>query len=101
MKRAVHEIYNGYPDHLLIFELFDYKRSGNHKLLGSFDFSMESIINSTRTYALRKENKAEPGVIEILDFKITPVYSFLEYIEVGANYIKVLQLISVLFITIN
>ena len=84
-QKTMHEICNGDPEQVLIFELFDFYRSGNHKLLGSFEFSLTSINNGARTFILRKENKKEIGSIEIFNFKITPIYSFLEYIEGGCQ----------------
>eukprot|EP01091_Cochliopodium_minus_P012551 TRINITY_DN3823_c1_g1_i1.p1 TRINITY_DN3823_c1_g1~~TRINITY_DN3823_c1_g1_i1.p1 ORF type:complete len:724 (-),score=170.10 TRINITY_DN3823_c1_g1_i1:161-2263(-) len=83
---------NGDFDRPLIWEIFDYSRSGNHTLIGLFQTSMRDldekkkrefeVINDKKK---SKKSYKNSGKLYIDSYKLTKTFSFLDYIQGGCK----------------
>lgn len=86
---------NGDYHRVIKVECLDYNKSGNHTLIGTFETTVERLNmgRSKNKYEcineeLKKKKKKSyknSGVIELVDCKITPVHSFLDYVKGGCE----------------
>lgn len=91
---SIQRLCNGDLHRPLRFEVFDWNRSGKHEFIGSFTTSVEQLEDArvSRRYVItnaaikaKKKNYVNSGAIIFTDFKLTKVYSFLDYIRGGCE----------------
>ena len=91
LNRKIQELCNGDLSRPILFQLYDHHSSGNHDLIGGFEFSLQKITEQgQKQFELEpppsKKKKQRPrGTISISNLQIQRVFSFLDYIAGGCQ----------------
>ena len=87
ITKPVIQICNGDLNRSILFELYDHYGTGHHVFIGSFNFTLASLVSSSkRVFELIDiSRKKKAGKIVVNSAKITKLYSFLEYIAGGCE----------------
>lgn len=81
---------NGDCDRTIKIECFDYRRNGNHKLIGQCETTLRNLtkgVGEDNQYRLRKkkDSKNYAGTLELTNIVVTEEVSFLDYIRGGTQ----------------
>ena len=92
IQKKVQDLCNGDLSRPIIFELYDHFTSGNHKPLGSFEFSLKKITEEgQKEFEIINPKKAKrkgyrnSGTIAISSVQMFKEYTFLDYIAGGCQ----------------
>lgn len=89
---SMQKLCNGDPQRTLLFEIFDWNKSGKHEIIGSCQFSLQDLsISLHKSWNVINQKKKEKkhytnsGVLTLQKCDIVREYSFLEYISGGCQ----------------
>ena len=86
IRKTIRELTAGDLSRQMVFQLFDYAYSGNHKLIGSFSFTLLDIRdNENQSFIVLNKFNKEKGEIRLAKLKIKKQPSFLDYIYGGCQ----------------
>ncbi|KAJ3396171.1 hypothetical protein HDU92_003843 [Lobulomyces angularis] len=80
----------------LRFQIFDWNKSGNHELIGSFNTNIEEILKKLKNNSIefeiknfdlmvKKKGYQNSGIFRIIQFDLIKIPSFLDYISGGMS----------------
>ncbi|KAL6067259.1 Copine-4 [Balamuthia mandrillaris] len=90
----VQRLCNGDLDRPLLFEVFDWNRSGKHELIGQFKTSLRELTSGTKKEfevidpAKKRKKKGKyinSGVVKLIFCEMKKTYSFIEYLAGGCQ----------------
>ncbi|KAJ3185015.1 hypothetical protein HDU87_002581 [Geranomyces variabilis] len=87
------QLCNGDRDRQLLWEIYDWNKSGTDELIGGFSASVNEMISwqgreiplINRAKAAKKKNYTNSGLLRILQFYLEEVPSFLDYLAGGTS----------------
>ncbi|RWS24915.1 copine-8-like isoform X1 [Leptotrombidium deliense] len=88
IKTSVRNLCNGDFDRNLRIDCMDYKSSGDHKLMGSFQITLNDLLkhDKSQPFKLWNEKKnCDKGYVDLLNIQIIERFSFLDYIRGGTQ----------------
>lgn len=84
--KSIQELTAGDLSRPMIFQLYDHVFSGNHKLIGSFNFTLSEIkAYENQSFILLNEFRKDKGLINLTKIKVIKQPSFLDYIYGGCQ----------------
>ncbi|RWS28392.1 copine-8-like isoform X2 [Leptotrombidium deliense] len=88
IKIKVKDLCNGDYDRNLRFDCMSYHSSGDHKLIGSFQTTLNDLLKHDKSQPfklLSDKNRSEKGKIELMNVRLEERFSFLDYIKGGTQ----------------
>jgi len=88
---SVQNLCNGDYDRPLLFDCYDWNRSGSHELIGSFKTTLKELLDTKgekREYELfdtKKNKKKNSGYISVVQCNLIKSFTFLEYLSGGCE----------------
>ena len=86
LKKCVRELTAGDFGRPMVFQLLDHSRSGKHKLIGSFNFTLAEIKdNNIQSFRVLDDYRMDVGEVKLVKVEISKEPSFLDYIYGGCQ----------------
>jgi len=90
---TVQKLCNGDIDRPLLFEVFDWNRSGKHDFIGQFKTSVRELTSGQKkefevieeSKKKKKRRYSNSGVVKLLHCEMVKSYSFIEYLVGGCD----------------